>query len=54
MLIFKDNYKGEFMDLLVTFLGKDSGFGENNNSAYFKLDNKFILIDCRIYNIWKS
>ena len=35
----------------LNFLGRDSGFGENNNSAYFEIDNKFILIDCRIYSI---
>lgn len=39
------------MNSLLTFIGKDSGFGENNNSAYFEIDNKFILIDCRIYCI---
>lgn len=31
---------------LLTFLGKDSGFGEKNNSAYIDLDDKLVLIDC--------
>lgn len=31
---------------LLTFLGKDSGFGEKNNSAYIDLKDKLILIDC--------
>ena len=35
------------MNSTLFFLGKDSGFGNNNNSAYIELDNKFILIDCR-------
>ena len=42
------------MDSILTFIGKDSGFGDNNNSAYIEIDNKFILIDCRIYSIWKN
>ena len=31
---------------LLTFLGKDSGFGEKNNSAYIVLEDKLVLIDC--------
>ena len=31
---------------ILTFLGSDSGFGENNNSAYIENKDKFILIDC--------
>ena len=30
----------------LTFLGKDSGFGEHNNSAYIVDNNKLIIIDC--------
>lgn len=30
----------------LTFLGKDSGFGEKNNSSYIEIENKLILIDC--------
>lgn len=30
----------------LTFIGRDSGFGEKNNSAYFELDNELYLIDC--------
>ena len=30
----------------LTFLGKDSGFGEKNNSAYFEKDDSLTLIDC--------
>ena len=30
----------------LTFLGRDSGFGENNNSAYIEIDNNLIIIDC--------
>lgn len=30
----------------LTFLGKDSGFGEKNNSAYYEIEDKLILIDC--------
>ncbi len=41
------------MDSTLTFLGRDAGFGDNNNSAYIEIGNKFILIDCRIYCIWK-
>ena len=31
---------------ILTFLGRDSGFGENNNSAYVEIDNNLIIIDC--------
>ncbi len=37
------------MNSTLNFLGRDSGFGNNNNSCYLELNNKFILIDCRIY-----
>ena len=30
----------------LKFLGRDSGFGEKNNSAYIEYDNKFLLKDC--------
>lgn len=30
----------------LKFLGRDSGFGNKNNSAYYEKNNKFILIDC--------
>jgi ribonuclease BN (tRNA processing enzyme) len=30
----------------LKFIGADSGFGDNNTSAYFTIDDKFILIDC--------
>ena len=30
----------------LTFLGRDSGFGEKNNSAYFEKNNDLFLIDC--------
>lgn len=30
----------------LTFLGRDSGFGKSNNSAYYETNNKLILIDC--------
>ena len=30
----------------LTFLGKDSGFGKHNNSAYIEDNNKLIIIDC--------
>lgn len=31
---------------VLTFIGRDSGFGEKNNSAYFEKDNELYLIDC--------
>lgn len=30
----------------LTFLGKDSGFGDNNNSAYIENNNDLYIIDC--------
>ena len=30
----------------LNFLGRDSGFGKENNSAYVEYENKFLLIDC--------
>lgn len=33
-------------DATLTFIGRDSGFGDNNNSAYFEDGRKFTLIDC--------
>lgn len=30
----------------LTFLGRDSGFGKSNNSAYFEENNNLYLIDC--------
>lgn len=30
----------------LTFLGKDSGFGKHNNSAYIENEKKLIIIDC--------
>lgn len=34
------------MSQTLTFLGGDSGFGENNNSAFYVMGSKLILIDC--------
>ena len=34
------------MNNILNFLGTESGFGNNNNSAYIEIDNEFILIDC--------
>ena len=31
---------------LLTFLGKDSGFGDRNNSAYLEYENELFIIDC--------
>ena len=44
------------MNSTLTFLGKDSGFGINNNSAYTIIYNNFILIDCgyTVFNILKE
>lgn len=36
------------MNSTLTFLGRDSGFGENNNSAYLEIEDRFLLIDCRL------
>ena len=41
----------QIMNSTINFLGRDSGFGDNNNSGYIEIENKFILIDCRIYCI---
>ena len=30
----------------ITFLGKDSGFGKQNTSAYAIVNNRLLLIDC--------
>lgn len=30
----------------LTFIGRDSGFGKKNNSAYFEYNNNLYLIDC--------
>ena len=30
----------------LRFLGRDSGFGKENNSTYIEHENKFFLIDC--------
>lgn len=30
----------------LTFIGRDSGFGNKNNSAYYESDDKLTLIDC--------
>ena len=32
----------------LNFTGSDSGFGDNNNSAYIEINNKLIVIDCGI------
>ncbi len=37
----------------LTFLGRDSGFGKENNSAYVDFGNKFLLIDCGYTNFNK-
>ena len=31
---------------ILKFLGNDSGFGENNNSAYWESDEELVIIDC--------
>lgn len=36
----------EMKNTILTFLGRDSGFGENNTSAYFISDNELNIIDC--------
>ncbi len=43
-------------DSILKFLGRDSGFGKYNNSAYFEYNNKFFLIDCgyTVFNIIKD
>ena len=30
----------------LTFLGRDSGFGRENNSVYVEIDEKLVIIDC--------
>ena len=35
-------------DFTLNFLGRDSGFGKNNNSAFFETDKELIIIDCGI------
>ena len=41
---------------ILTFLGKDSGFGDNNTSAYIEDNNKLYIIDCgfSVFNIIKN
>ena len=34
------------MKSTLTFLGKDAGFGNDNNSAYYENEDMLILIDC--------
>jgi len=43
-------------NMTLTFLGKDSGFGENNNSAYIENNNNLYIIDCgfTVFNIIKN
>ena len=43
-------------NLTLNFLGRDSGFGKVNNSAYTIINNNFILIDCgyTVFNILKE
>ena len=31
---------------ILTFLGRDSGFGRENNSVYVEIDDKLVIIDC--------
>ena len=33
----------------LTFLGRDSGFGRENNSVYVKIDDKLVIIDFFLY-----
>lgn len=41
---------------ILTFLGNDSGFGNNNNSAYLEIDNELFIIDCgfTVFNVIKN
>ena len=32
----------------LSFLGRDSGFGKNNNSAFYETEKELIIIDCGI------
>ena len=34
------------MNSTINFLGRDSGFGDNNNSGYIEIDNDLLIIDC--------
>jgi len=34
------------MNPTLTFIGKDSGFGKNNTSAYLEIENNLYIIDC--------
>ena len=40
----------------LTFIGKDSGFGNNNNSAYIEDNNNLYIIDCgfSVFNVIKN
>lgn len=40
------------MKSILTFIGRESGFGESNNSAYVEIDNDFWLIDCGCTVFW--
>ena len=50
MIIYKNKkitvMGGKMKNNLLEFLGRDSGFGEKNNSAYIEMENKLIIIDC--------
>ena len=41
---------------ILSFIGSDSGYGDNNNSAYIELNNKIIIIDCgmTVFNTLKK
>jgi len=34
------------MESTISFFGKDSGFGDNNNAGYIEMDNNLLIIDC--------
>lgn len=34
------------MESTIKFLGRDSGFGDDNNSGYLEIDNNLLIIDC--------
>ena len=40
----------------LNFIGRDSGFGAKNNSAYYETENKLTIIDCgfTVFNIAKN
>lgn len=40
----------------LKFLGRDSGFGSKNNSAYYETEKKLLIIDCgyTVFNIIKE